>query len=63
MNGKEVYDAIKGIRPDMKALFISGYTADIITSKGLLEEGLHLMYKPPEPDVLKRTIREILDSR
>jgi len=63
MNGKEVYDAIRGIRPDLKALFISGYTADIITSKGLLNEELHLMYKPPDPDALKRKIREILDSR
>jgi two-component system, NtrC family, sensor kinase len=63
MNGKEVYDAIRGIRQDIKALFISGYTADIITSKGLLDEGLHLMYKPPDPDALKRKIREILDSK
>jgi PAS domain S-box-containing protein len=61
-NGKELYDMIRGIRPDIKALFISGYTADIITSKGLLNEGLHLMNKPLAPDPLKRRIREILDS-
>ncbi len=62
-NGKEVYEAIKSIRPDIKALFISGYTADIINSKGLLDEGLQLMHKPPAPDALQRKIREILDNR
>jgi two-component system cell cycle sensor histidine kinase/response regulator CckA len=62
-NGKEVYDIIRSMRPGITALFISGYTADIITSKGLLDEGLHLMRKPPAPDALKRKIREILDNR
>jgi PAS domain S-box-containing protein len=62
-NGKEVYEVIRSIKPDIKALFISGYTADIITSKGLLDEGLHFMHKPPAPDALKRKVREILDSR
>ncbi len=36
-NGKEAYDEIKKIRPDIKALFTSGYAIDIIKRKGLLK--------------------------
>ena len=61
-NGKEVYDTVKTIRHDMKALFISGYTADAIDGKGLMEEGLHLILKPASPSVLLQKIREVLQE-
>ena len=41
-NGKEVYQYVRKIRPDIKALFTSGYTADVIHEKGVLDEGLIL---------------------
>ncbi len=59
-SGKEVCDEIKQIRPDIKALFVSGYTADIISSKGLLREGLEFITKPAPPQELLKKIREIL---
>ncbi len=62
INGKEVYDTIKSMRPEVKILFMSGYTADIINQKGILEEGLHYVSKPLTPDVLVRKVREILDE-
>jgi len=62
-NGKEVYEAIRAVKPGIRVLFLSGYTADIITSKGLLDEGWQLMHKPASPDSLKRKIREILDRK
>ncbi len=62
MNGKEVYENIKKTNPELKALFISGYTADIVHKKGILEEGLHFISKPILPDVLLRKIRDILDN-
>lgn len=61
-NGKEVYDEIKEIKPDIKAIFTSGYTADIINKKGILEEGLEFILKPISPDRLLRTVREVLDK-
>jgi len=61
-NGKEVFDVIKGIKPDIKVLFMSGYTADIIHQKGVLEEGINFISKPLTPDTLLVKIREVLSS-
>ncbi|MDD5286200.1 MAG: PAS domain S-box protein [Desulfuromonadaceae bacterium] len=46
MNGKEMSDRILENRPNIPVLFMSGYTADVITSKGILEESVHLIQKP-----------------
>jgi len=61
-NGKIVYDSAKAIRPDIKALFISGYTADIIHKKGIFEGDLNFLNKPIVPDELALKVREVLDS-
>ncbi len=61
MNGREAYDEIKKLSPDIKALFMSGYTANIIHKKGVLEEGLDFIHKPVSPHELLLKIREILD--
>jgi PAS domain S-box-containing protein len=61
-SGKEVYDILKKIRPDMKVLFTSGYTADIITQKGILEERLHFIAKPVSPRELLTKMREVLSK-
>ncbi|HEY6010016.1 MAG TPA: ATP-binding protein, partial [Nitrospirota bacterium] len=61
-SGKEVYAAVRAARPEMDVLFISGYTADIITRKGIVEEGFQLMSKPLNPPALLRKIRELLDK-
>jgi DNA-binding response OmpR family regulator len=61
-NGKAVFDEVRKARPDMKALFISGYTADMIQKKGVLEEGLHFVPKPVSLKVLLKKVREVLDS-
>jgi signal transduction histidine kinase/CheY-like chemotaxis protein len=60
-NGKEVYAEIQKTNPEMKALFMSGYTADILQRRGILEEGLTLINKPVSPDDLSREIRELLN--
>ncbi len=60
-NGKEVYDEIKKLRPDIKAIFISGYSADIIHNKGILEEGLEFLSKPIFQETLLNKVREVLD--
>lgn len=61
MNGKEVYDQILNKRPRMKHLFVSGYTGDILTERGILEEGLNFISKPYSTKVLLQKIRSILD--
>ncbi len=61
-SGKEVYDELKKIRPDIKVLFISGYSADILTKKGIAGEGINFISKPIHPEIFFRKIREILDK-
>ncbi len=61
-NGKEVFDAIKSLNPRIKVLFTSGYPADIIHKKGILDKALPFIAKPFGPNELLRKVREALDS-
>ena len=63
MNGKEAFDEIRKIRPDMKSIFISGYTADIIHDRGMLDESLEFIAKPLRPIDLLHKVREVLDKK
>jgi hypothetical protein len=62
MNGKEAYDEILKVAPNIKTLFLSGYTKDIINQKGILEEGLNFISKPLSPTELSRKVRDVLDG-
>ncbi len=62
-SGKEAFDAIKAQRPGIPALFISGYTADILDRKGITGEGIQFISKPASPVALLRKVREILNTR
>lgn len=62
MNGRKALDEMTLIRPDTKALFMSGYTADIIHIKGVMDGGIEFLSKPVTPIELSRKIRKILDS-
>lgn len=62
MNGREVYDALRKEMPGIKALFTSGYAADIIGKTLMAEEGLQLLQKPFSVQELLQKIREMLDN-
>jgi DNA-binding response OmpR family regulator len=62
-NGKEAYEEIRKIRPDVKVIFTSGYTADILHKKGILEEGINFLSKPISTNDLIRKVREVLDRQ
>lgn len=59
-SGKEAYDQIRKISPDIRALFMSGYTADFIKKKEVMEKGLNFVFKPISPMELLKKIREAL---
>ncbi len=61
-NGKEAYEELKKVSPDVKVLFTSGYTADIIHKKGVLDESMNFISKPVMPNELLRKVREVLDT-
>jgi PAS domain S-box-containing protein len=61
-NGKEAYEEIRKVRPGVKVIFASGYTADKVYSEGMLEEGLELIQKPVTPSDLLKKVRAVLDS-
>ena len=61
-NGRQSYDSIKMIRPDVKALFMSGYTGDILNSHGVLDENMTFVAKPLEQSLFLQKVREVLDS-
>jgi CheY-like chemotaxis protein len=59
-NGRDVLEAARKLRPDIPVLFMSGYTADIIQQKALLQEHVRLVAKPFTPDELLRAARDVL---
>jgi len=62
-NGRVAYDEIRRIRPGIKALFMSGYSADMISKEGILEKGLSFISKPVSPTELLMKVREVLDRK
>ncbi len=61
-NGRAAYDAIKAIKPGINVLFMSGYSADMISKEGILEKGLSFISKPVSPTELLLKVREVLDK-
>jgi YesN/AraC family two-component response regulator len=59
-NGREAVEEIKRMSPAVKVLFMSGYTADIISQRGLLQEDFHFISKPLNPSDLLKTMRDVL---
>ncbi|MEW6602520.1 MAG: PAS domain-containing protein, partial [Nitrospirota bacterium] len=62
-SGPEVLNEIRKAKPDIKALFISGYTADAINKKKLLEEDIDFLSKPFSPQVILQKIREVIERK
>ncbi|MEA5112957.1 MAG: PAS domain S-box protein [Geobacteraceae bacterium] len=62
-SGKDAHNEIIKIRPDVKTLFLSGYTGEFLSGEGILEEGLHFLPKPVAPWLLLEKVRELLHNR
>ncbi len=61
--GRQAYDEIRKLRPDIKALFTSGYPVEIVRSRGEITPETEIIAKPVSTSELLRKIREILDSK
>ncbi len=62
-SGREAYDEIRKIKPDVRAVFVSGYSPDIIHQKALIDQEMKIIFKPVSPTDLLRKLREYLDKK
>jgi len=62
MNGRELSKILIGLYPDLKCLFMSGYTANVIAHHGVLDSGLQFINKPFSKQDLSSKVREVLDQ-
>lgn len=60
MNGKDLATKLCTIRPETKVLFISGYSDDVISERGVLKNGVHYISKPFSPVQIAKKLREAL---
>ena len=62
MNGRQLVDAAREIRPDLKVLFITGYAENAVLGNGFLEPGMHVLTKPFAMQDLANRIQTIVNE-
>lgn len=62
LNGKELYQKLIKKYPDLKVIYMSGYTNGVISQKGILKESISFIQKPYNVDKLARKVRTVLDQ-
>ncbi|RPH50485.1 MAG: PAS domain-containing sensor histidine kinase [Desulfobacteraceae bacterium] len=60
MNGRDLQKQLSPIRPDIKCLFMSGYTANVIALRGILDEDVHFLQKPFSMEILSAKLKQVL---
>ncbi|MFZ5764671.1 MAG: transporter substrate-binding domain-containing protein [Thermodesulfobacteriota bacterium] len=60
MNGRELAERLQALSPDLRCLFMSGYTANVIAHHGILDEGVNFIQKPFAKKDLARKVRSVL---
>jgi len=61
ISGRELAKRLTGLYPNLRVLYMSGYTYNVIAQDGTLEEGISFLQKPFTPQVLAQRVREALD--
>ena len=62
MNGRDLAEQLQSIYPDLKCVFMSGYTANAIVRQGVLDEGINFIQKPFSRKKLAEIVRKVLDE-
>ncbi|MGB9605587.1 MAG: response regulator, partial [Bryobacteraceae bacterium] len=61
MNGRELADELRTLRPGLKFMYMTGYTEDVVVRQGASTADVVCLQKPFLPDTLARKVREVLD--
>ena len=62
LGGRAVAECVEKHHPDVRVLFVSGYTDDAVVRHGVLSERANFLQKPFSPIALAVKVREVLDS-
>jgi CheY-like chemotaxis protein len=62
LGGRQLAEQLTALRPELKVLYVSGYTDDAVVRHGVLEAGIAYLQKPFTPEILGRRVREVLDA-
>jgi two-component system cell cycle sensor histidine kinase/response regulator CckA len=62
LDGKQVFMRLRAKWPELKVLYMSGYTSNVIVHHGVLDAGVHFIQKPLSLQALSTKIRQVLDS-
>ncbi|WP_240910191.1 response regulator [Desulfopila sp. IMCC35008] len=62
MNGQSLPDRLRAQTPNLRTLFMSGYTANVIAHHGVLDEGVQFIHKPFTKKGLAAKVREVLET-
>jgi CheY-like chemotaxis protein len=62
MNGRDLADRLSSVDPNLKKLFVSGYSASALAPRGVLDDGVHFLQKPFSLTALAAKVREVLEA-
>jgi CheY-like chemotaxis protein len=63
MNGRDLADRLQALNPELRVIFMSGYTADVISGRGMLDERIYFIQKPFSREKLAQKVNEVLSEK
>ena len=63
INGKELYDQLSPLYPEMKVIYMSGYSGEVIAARGVMDESVNFIQKPFSVQALAAKIRSVLEKK
>jgi CheY-like chemotaxis protein len=62
MSGRDVFERMAALQPGLRVLYMSGYAGEVISTRGVLEDGVQFIQKPFTPRTLAQKVRQAIDA-